>query len=152
MTPLKLIALDEEDLQVLSAHVQDAVGREADMAYLPHEQRFALVLNRFDWAGARAASDGQTYERRRAALRFDRVRKVQAQHVNPGGERVVSLLALHFQPAEPPSGFLTLIFAGDAAIRLDVECIEAELRDLGAAWSTKNLPAHDDGADAANSD
>ncbi|MDZ4791944.1 MAG: DUF2948 family protein [Hyphomicrobiales bacterium] len=148
MTPLKLIALDEDDLKVLSAHVQDAVGREADMAYIPTEQRFAVIVNRFDWSGVQKPDNGGAYERRRSAVRFDKVRKVQVQNVNPG-ERVMALLAIYFEPSEPPSGFLTLIFAGDAAIRLDVECIEVELRDLGAAWSTKNLPQHPDDAESA---
>ncbi len=149
MTPLKLIALDDDDLKVLSAHVQDAVGREADMAYIPTEQRFALVVNRFDWVGVQKPSDGATYERRRAALRFDRVRKVQVQNINPGGERVMALLTIGFEPSDTPSGHVTLIFAGGAAIRLDVECIEAELCDLGAAWRTKNIPAHPDDAEGS---
>ena len=52
------------------------------------------------------------------------------------------LLAVTFEPAEEPSGTLTLQFAGGGAIRLQVECIEAELRDLGAAWATRSKPQH----------
>jgi hypothetical protein len=73
MTELKLIALDEEDLAVVSSLLQDAVVRAADMTYLPQQKRFAAIVNRFDWERAEKASGGMDYRRRRTALRFDRV-------------------------------------------------------------------------------
>ena len=142
MEQLKLIALDEEDLAVVSSLLQDAVLRVADMAYVPGQKRFAAVLNRFDWEKA-AKEDGKDYRRRRAALRFDRVFGAQLKNVKPGpSERVLSLLAVHFEPAEAPGGYVTLTFSGDASIQLHVECIEAELRDLGPAWRTRCKPEH----------
>ena len=63
-TALKLVALDPEDLAVLSAHLQDAIAKVGDIAYLPKEKRFAMVLNRFDWTGA----DGNSPVRRRAEV------------------------------------------------------------------------------------
>ena len=76
MTPLKLLALDVEDLQVVSSHLQDAVVRVGDMAYVPSQKRFAAILNRFDWESAE--KDGKGYKRLRTALRFDGV--LRAQH------------------------------------------------------------------------
>jgi len=141
MNPLKLIALDEEDLSVVSTHLQDAVMRVADMAYVPSQQRFAAVLSRFDWE--RVADGDKGYARRSAALRFDRVRGAQLKHLKPrAASRVLSLLAISFEPTEPPSGYVTLTFSGDVSIRLEVECIEAELRDLGPAWRTRHAPRH----------
>jgi hypothetical protein len=142
MEQLKLIALDEEDLAVVSSLLQDAVLRVADMTYVPGQKRFAAVLNRFDWETARQQS-GKDFRRRRAALRFDRVFGAQLKNVKPGpGERVLSLLAVRFEPAEAPGGHVTLTFSGDASIQLQVECIEVELRDLGPAWRTRSKPAH----------
>lgn len=142
MTPLKLIALDEEDLAVVSSLLQDAVIRVADMTYLPGQNRFAAVLNRFDWEGA-TESGAKDYRRRRTALRFDRVFDAKMRNLKPGAsERILSLLAVRFEPAEPPGGFVTLTFSGDASIRLQVECIEAELRDLGPEWRTRSKPNH----------
>ncbi|MGA7546599.1 MAG: DUF2948 family protein [Methyloceanibacter sp.] len=142
MNPLKLIALDEEDLSVVSSLLQDAVIRVADMAYVPSQQRFAALVNRFDWEQALTGADGG-YERRRAALRFDRVRGARLKHLKPRtSSRVLSLLAIGFEATEPPSGFVTLTFSGDVSIRLNVECIEAELRDLGPAWRTRYAPRH----------
>lgn len=139
MPELKLIALDAEDLAVLSAHVQDAVLRVGDIAYQPAEKRFALIANRFDWA------ELYDKQRRRCGLRFERVLGVKRTGLDPTAiNEALSLLAITYEPSEPPAGHVTLVFSGAAAIRLEVECIEAELRDLGAAWSAANVPKHPD--------
>ena len=148
MSDLKLVALDADDLAVVSAHVQDAVLQVGDMAYVPAEHRFAAIANRFDWAAATGAHGGApSMERRRTALRFDRVLEAKLQGIDLKSKRqVLELLAIQFEEADPPGGYVTLIFAGGAAIRLKVECIEAELRDLGAAWRAQRRPEHPDAA------
>lgn len=152
MTDLKLIALDAEDLAVVSVHLQDAVFTVEDMAYLPRERRFAVVLNRFDWEGTLGGGKrAKRNRRRRTALRFDRVTAARLQKIDTKArDRVLSLLTIRFQPNVPPAGTATLLFAGGAAIQLDVECIEAELRDLGAAWSAKSRPDHGSDEDPAS--
>lgn len=142
-TPLKLCAVDDEDLAVLSAHVQDAVLKVGDMVYLPHEGRFALAMNRFIWE---KASDGKrrAYERRRSALSFDRVRSVRSTRIDRGHpDAVLELLAVSFETTDTPAGKVTLVFAGGGAVQLDVEVIEARLADLGTAWATSAKPQHD---------
>ena len=146
MQPLKLVAMDKEDLDILSAHLQDAVGLVGDMAYLRGQKRFAAILNRFVWEQAlkpNAKSDRHEFERRRTALRFERVLSAQVQNIRQtASSAVLELLAIRFEPGEAPSGTVSLIFAGGGIIRLNVECIEAELADLGAAWETSSLPKH----------
>ncbi len=143
MTELKLIALDEEDLAVVSSLLQDAVVRVADMTYLPKQKRFAAVVSRFDWEKAVKATGSKDYRRRRTALRFDRVFGAKLKNVKPTGRsRVLSLLAVSFEPGDPPGGRVTLTFSGDASIQLEVECIEAELKDLGLVWRTRSRPEH----------
>ena len=139
---LKLIALDEQDLEIVSSHLQDAVLRVGDLAYVPSQKRFAAILNRFNWEKAvKTAKD--TNERRRTALRFDRVLGAQIKSLKPStSDRVLSLLAVHFEASDHPSGYVTLTFSGDASIRLHVECIEAELTDLGPAWRARSKPQH----------
>ena len=151
MESLRLIAFDEDDLKVLSAHLQDALVRMEDIAFLPKERRFAVVLKRFDWVAA-AASNGSPdsfYERREAALRFERVLGAQYRDLplDGTGDAVTALLAVNFEAGDAPSGFIELIFAGGAAIRLKVECIEGELRDLGTVWRTLRKPEHPGGGD-----
>jgi hypothetical protein len=136
---LKLLALDAEDLAIVSAHLQDAVAKVADMTYLPKEKRFAMLVNRFDWA---AAERGQSM-RRRTGVRFERVLAAQARGISLSDkDAVLNLLAVEFEENDAPSGFVTLYFSGDAAIRLEVECLEGELSDLGPAWPTRARPTH----------
>ena len=143
MTQLKLIAFDEDDLAVVSAHLQDAVMRVADMAYMPSQKRFAAILNRFDWERVAKEAEDADFQRRRTALRFDRVLRAQIKNVKPSADtRVLSLLAIQFEALDAPGGLITLTFSGDAAIQLQVECIEAELRDLGLEWPTHSKPQH----------
>ncbi len=142
MDKLKLVALDAEDLAVISAHLQDAVLRIGDMVWLAREQRFAAVANRFDWAKALRDGTGP-YERRRTGLRFERVLSVKVRNLSLNAKnRVLELLAIRFEETDAPAGYITLIFAGGGAIRLEVECIEAEMCDLGAAWRAKRMPDH----------
>ena len=142
---LRLAAIDEEDLAVVSAYVQDAVLKVGDMVYLPRERRFAVGMNRFTWEKAEDGSR-HDYERRRSALTFDRVSSVRTQAVDRGkADAVLELLAVSFTTTDSPGGRVTLVFAGGAAVAIEVEVIEARLADLGAAWSTKARPSHDVG-------
>jgi hypothetical protein len=136
--PLRLIALDAEDLAVVSAHLQDAAVRVGDLAYLPREKRFATVLNRFDWLGAELlGKSSAANQRRRSGLRFERVTGARVSGIDlVNGDRVLSLLAITFVAfaAPEPDGAVQLHFSGGGTIELGVECIEAELKDLGAVW------------------
>ncbi|MBI1386449.1 MAG: DUF2948 family protein [Rhizobiales bacterium] len=146
MAGLKLQAMDEADLQVISAHLQDAVLRIEDIAYRPRQKRFAAIANRFDWQRALTVPDGEgeRYERRRSALRIERVLGAQVRNMPLDKPNLVlALLAIHFEAGVAPGGHVTLVFAGGGSIRLAVECIEAELRDLGPVWRTKSKPRHE---------
>lgn len=141
--PLKLIALDADDLAILSAHLQDAVLKVADVVWLPADRRFALAARRFDWEGA---ARGQ-HRRRLAALHFDRVMSVRSTGIDKAmSDRVLSLLAIGFTEGEAPTGEITLHFSEGAAIRLAVECIEAQMKDLGPVWEALGKPAHPEDA------
>ena len=141
---LRLVALDTEDLAVLSAHVQDAVLKVGDISWMAGEKRFVLAMNRFAWeADPGASGRRRSYQRRRSALHFDRVESVRSAGLDrEATETVLELLAISFEPRESPSGDVVLHFAGGATIRLAVECLEAQLTDLGPAWSTPHAPRH----------
>lgn len=145
MDLLRLIALDSEDLDVLSAHMQDAVMKVADLGFDARAKQFALTANRFVREGG-GKGWRRRYERRRAGLHFDRVLQVRSQGFRIGdAERVLALLAIRFLPDEvegPPGGTIELVFAEDATVLLTVECIEAQLADLGPAWETPYRPRH----------
>ena len=142
MTDLKLLALDTEDLEVISATTQDAVVRVPDIGYAVGDRRFALLMNRYAWEIGEPRSKGQ---RKRAALSFARVNHVAVAGINmDAAEGVLALLDIRFTPinADDPAGIIELRFAGGGTIRLTAECIEARLEDLGAAWAAKDKPEH----------
>ena len=141
MDSLKLVALDRDDVEIISTHLQDAVLKAADIRWRPSENRLVLALNRFDWEAAHEKHP--EYRRRRAVLRFDRVRNCKCRNIDPkNGEAVLNLLAVEFAETDSPAGVVTLVFSGGAAMRLEVECLEAELADLGPTWTVDMRPAH----------
>ncbi|MEM6667566.1 MAG: DUF2948 family protein [Pseudomonadota bacterium] len=152
MAPLRLIALEPDDMPVLSAHVQDAVLKVSDLRYMPRERRFVLALNRFAWeTGGRSERSGlfrpktTTYERRRSVLHFDQVSAVRQKNIRLAApDAVLNLLAVVHTPGDGPLETIELVFSGGGAIRLDVDVIEAQLADMGGAWETASKPAHDD--------
>ena len=141
MGALKLLALDESDLVVISAQMQDAVTKPEAFDWAPRAQRFSLIASRFAW-DAEKGGRARGHERRRTRLSFARVTRVQAQGIAPKGDDALSLLAIRFISGDLPAGTVELTFAGGAAVRLAVECIEAQMDDLGAAWETRFKPQH----------
>ncbi|MEO7224279.1 MAG: DUF2948 family protein [Devosia sp.] len=138
MPDLKLLALDNEDLDVISATTQDAVVRVGDMGFAKADNRFALLMNRFAWE-----EDGKTRQRKRTALHFDRVNDVKVAGIDTNSvDGVLELLAIRFAEADAPAGTVELAFAGGGTIRLAVECLEVRMQDLGATWAAKATPAH----------
>jgi hypothetical protein len=161
---MKLRARDAEDLQVIAAVLQDAILPVKEMAYLPEQKRFVLLFNRFKWEGlprelaeeAMTSAPDQTqveeegdaafeevdettvFERVHAALTFDGVRNVQLRGIDrKDSSRLLELLTI-----EPRDGEIALVFAGDAAIRLQTRKLRVHLEDMGEPWPTGNLPRH----------
>ena len=141
MVRLRLAASDAEDLEVLSARLQDAVFKLKDAVWQPKKRRFVAMVNRLTWEAG-----GKT--RVRAGLHFDGVLKVQSSMVKLGAcEAVVSVLAIRFTPnaGEDPGGVVEIVLAGGGAIRLSVECVDAELADMTAPWAARGTPDHEAG-------
>lgn len=139
MESLRLVALDDEDLAVMSAHLQDAVLRVGDMSYLPNERRFALCARRFDWEG----SLDKGPQRRLTGLHFEHVRAVRCRGIDRSKpDTVLNFLGVAFEEKDPPSGRATLLFSDGCAIQLDLECIEAQMKDLGPVWGAESRPEH----------
>jgi hypothetical protein len=138
--PLQLLAADAEDLKVISAALQDAVGTLGDIRFEKGPRRLTLALNRFRWeAGARRGG-----ERVRSALQLGGVLEVRSRKLKrEASKAVVSLLTLGFEPGEAPGGTVVFSFAAGGELRATVECIDAVLADLSRPWPTPNRPAHD---------
>ena len=126
----KLIALDADDLAVISAHVQDAAVQVADIIWRQSEKRLVVGMSRVDWD--QAINGEQPTGRLLAALRFDRVLACKSRDIDLDAPDVaLELLGIEFHASDAPSGSAVLMFASGGALRLDVECLEVELADLG---------------------
>ena len=144
--PLRLKALDAEDLAVIAALVQDAVFPAAEMKWDHKARRFAILLNRFRWEDApNAQARKRSYERVQAVLAVEDVMKVQSQGVDKSDpDMVFSLLDLAFAPGEDGAGCLELTLAGDGVIALEVEALEVILQDVTRPYvaPSNKAPSH----------
>jgi hypothetical protein len=136
---LRLLAEDAEDLEVIAAALQDAVGKIGDIRYEAPARQLTLVFNRFRWE-----SDGRAAERVRAGLQFGGVLGVQARKLRrEAPEAVIELLTIEFEPGEAPGGVVVLSFAGGGDLRLEVECVDVALADVSEPWPVRRKPAHE---------
>ncbi|WP_209832375.1 DUF2948 family protein [Ruegeria sp. HKCCE3926] len=130
--PLNLGAEDADDLKVISTLVQDAVFPVTEMKWQPSHRRFGLLLNRFRWEDKDAAARrDRPFERVQSVLVFDSVLSVASQGIDRSEkDMVMSLLSVEFEPGEDGAGQVLLTLAGDGAIRLTVEALDATLKDV----------------------
>ncbi|MGN6064182.1 MULTISPECIES: DUF2948 family protein [Brevundimonas] len=138
MTPLRLLAEDADDLQIISAALQDAIMRPVDIRWEKEARRLTVVLSRFCWecGGTRVM----------AAMQFGDVQAVKSRRLPRLPEAALELLALDFLPTEAPGGQVMMMFAGGGDLRIDVECLDAVLTDLSERWPARVAPTHLDGA------
>jgi hypothetical protein len=136
---LKLAALDNEDLVVLSAHAQDATVRPGDIVHEPDAKRLLVPINRFAWETKAARRKlFPRYERRNTVLHIDGVTHVASRGLErSSAEAVLPLLSITHE-----DGAIVLAFGGGAVLRASVEAIEVRLADLGGAWQTRKRPRH----------
>jgi hypothetical protein len=139
-TQLRLLAQDAEDLQVISAALQDAVLKVGDIHWEPSGHRLTLELNRFRW-------ETESPERVRAGLQLGGVLAVKARGIRrTAKDAVLELLAVRFEPGEAPGGQVVFEFANDGDLSAEVECVDAVLADVSEAWPAKRAPNHEHGA------
>ena len=145
--PLRLKALDAEDLQVLSSLVQDAVLPSAEMRWDRKTRRFAILLNRFRWEDVeRAKARGRAVERVQSVLAVEDVLRVQSQGVDKtDADMVYSLLSVGFVAGEDGTGRVEMVLAGDGAIAIEVEALEVILRDVTRPYAAPSgkVPGHE---------
>ena len=134
MQPLRLLAEDAVDLQIISAALQDAIMRPVDIRWEREARRLTIVLSRFCWecGGTRVM----------AAMQFGDVEAVKSRRLPRLPESALELLALDFEPTEAPGGRVILMFAGGGDLRIDVECLDAVLTDLSDRWPARVAPTH----------
>ena len=134
---LRLLAEDAEDLAVIAAALQDAVGKIGDILYEPATRQLTLALNRYRW-------EAKGGERVRSAIQLGSVLKVQARKLRRGAkDAVVELLNIAFEPGEAPGGAVVFTFAGGGDLRAEVEFLDVVLADVSSPWPTPRTPKHE---------
>ncbi len=140
---LRLLAVDGEDLKVISAACQDGLCKPADLVYEARKRRFRLEFNRYRWE--QTSTSGTQGYRTRSVLAFEDVKRVRARGL-PGkhADFVLSLLSVDWVPdaENPPAGEVRLMFAGDGELVVEADCLDATLADTSASWPTKHRPEH----------
>ncbi|MGE0827952.1 MAG: DUF2948 family protein [Hyphomonadaceae bacterium] len=140
--PLKWVAEDGDDLNVMSAAAQDALVRAGDMRFDAGARRFSLNVLRFRWEADKREAP---FERTQAALAFDSVLGVRTKRLRRDApDALAQILSIAFEAdAEPPGGVVRIVLAGGGEIALDVECVDAALIDVGESWRTGRRPDHE---------
>ena len=141
---LKLMARTEEDMKVVSAHLQDSIANVADIANLEKNRIFLMQLNRFMWEDVEKGILRKN-KRIRTVLKFDNVIKVHSKNINQlKKDKFLDFLTIETNKMPDNNYEMKIVFAGDAIIKVISEVIEVTLDDQGAAWDTKNMPIHKD--------
>ena len=141
---LKLIARTNEDLRVISAHLQDSIVKTSDIANLKKNRIFLMQLNRFMWEDVEKGVFRKN-KRIRTVLKFENILKVASKNVDQKkNDRFLDFLAIETTKMPDKNYEMKLIFSGDIVLKLIAEAIEVTLDDQGAPWESKNKPEHKD--------
>mgnify|MGYP001397572539 CR=1 FL=1 len=132
--PLRLLAADADDLQIISAALQDAILRPIDIVWERQARQVTIALSRFCWecGGTRVMT----------AMQFGDVLGVKSRRLPRNPDASLELLAMDFLPDEAPGGRVVLMFAGGGDLRLDVECLDAVVTDISDRWVARVAPTH----------
>lgn len=144
--PLKLKALDADDLAVVSTLVQDAVLSPGDMRWQKSARRFAMLVNRYRWEDHDRAEKVRDFERVRALLAIEDVVNVRSSGLRrDDADLVLSVLAVTWAPGPDGTGTVTLTLAGDGAIAIEVEALEVLLQDVTRPYRapSRRAPGHE---------
>ena len=142
--PLRLLAEDADDLQIISAALQDAILRHVDIVWEKQARTLTIAFSRFCWecGGTRVM----------CAMQFGDVQGVKSRRLSRSPDASLELLALDFIPTETPGGKVILMFAGGGDLRVDVECLDAVVTDISERWPARIVPTHLDEVHLDNGD
>tara|TARA_B100000745_G_scaffold136621_1_gene89302 strand:- start:286 stop:732 length:447 start_codon:yes stop_codon:yes gene_type:complete len=138
---LKLLALNDDDLKVLSAHLQDSVVLVKDMIFLKKSRTFLMMVNRFMWEDIELGIFREN-KRIRCAVKFENVLEVKSRNISQKKkDKILELLSIDSEVKNNKKELL-ITFAGNNEIILIVEEINILLDDVGLPWKVKHVPKH----------
>lgn len=140
-TPLKLLAQDKSDAEIISALIQDSIAERKEMLLERNKNAFSLLLRRFRWEDVENAKvQKRELERVQTVLTFNSVQHVQYSGFNTEDlDLAFDLIGLIVSESE-----IRIVFAGDGEIKLDIETIDIYLSDVSRPYVAKaqDIPHH----------
>jgi hypothetical protein len=134
--PLKLKAVDEEDLDLLSCALQDAIVPVNAISYSKDDGEFKILANRYCWEVEDPENLGH---RVHAGISFSNVKSVRQKGIdlnNP--DEMLTLLTMSYD-----QDIVHLVFAGGKLIDIKVNDLECRVADLDAPYPTHSIPDHE---------
>ena len=139
---LKLIGKNQEDLQIISAHLQDSIVKVKDIVFLKKNRTFMMITNRFMWEDVEKGVFRDN-KRIRCAVRFEEVIKVKSKNINQKNKnRLLEYLAIECNLTNDEIYEIKIFFSGGSIITLISEVIEIVMHDIGKPWMVKHIPKH----------
>jgi len=145
--PLRLQALDSEDLLSVSTLLQDSILTLGEMTWQPAKRRLGFLVNRFRWEDKDDASkQNRAFERVQAMIVVNDVSAISSMGLKMADkEQILSLLSVEFEAQDAPAGKVVFTFAGDGAVACAVECLDLTLTDVTRPYGAPSglSPSHD---------
>ena len=139
---LKLIARTDEDLRIISAHLQDSIVSTTNIANLKKNKIFLMQLNRFMWEDVEKGVFRES-KRIRCAIKFEHVLLVKSKRINQKNKnKPLGCLAIKSEKLSSDNYDIKILFSGGSIISLVSEVLEVYMQDLGKAWNVKRIPVH----------
>ena len=139
---LKLIGKNEDDLKIISAHLQDSIVTVKDIVFLKRNRSFVMIVNRFMWEDVERGVF--RYNKRiKCAIKFEGVIEVKSKNINQKNKnKSLEYLAMKFDPTIDGNNKISIFFSGNSSIILILEDVELVMNDLGSPWKVKHTPKH----------
>ena len=144
-TQIKLFARSAKDLEIIAALCQDSVGIFENIHRNKKEKSFSILVNRFKWENSNQVKDRKRKPLRvRTVLFFRWVLSVKSRGLKRKElGKYFNLLDVNYKSIDDLN-IIRLIFSDNVEISLEVEYLEAFMKDIGEVYYAKSgkFPAH----------
>ena len=142
---INLKAQNEEDLVIFSTLCQDSIIKISNIKWAKKSKRFYILITRLCWELNQFSKKKDTFLKRvNSILIFDNVLSVKSKGILQSKPNMItSLLTFDYKFLCFEKQSIDLIFSGDAQITINVECVEAFLKDVSVPFESTSLKPPD---------
>ena len=138
---LKLFAKSIDDINTISAYLQDSLISVKNIKYLKKSNIFLMMCRRFMWEDVEKGTYRKN-KRIKSVVKFDKVIKVISKNINQKKNKILGLLTVKAVLKSEDIYEIQVIFSGDSIITMYAEEISCLLDDVGDYWIVKSQPKH----------